>query len=139
MATHAIAEPSANLSTDDSRFANFETDPKFRLPSKKHTKTKLDPRFSRLKSDPDFYNKATVDKYGRKVDKKAGKKAIDRLYDADSDDKDDEDNEDEADDEPELVRPADKKRDKAVKKEMQRVEQQGFDPIRDGGLESSSD
>ncbi|KAH6862290.1 hypothetical protein B0T12DRAFT_406476 [Alternaria alternata] len=126
--------------TDDSRFANFETDPKFRLPSKKHTKTKLDPRFSRLRSDPDFYNKATVDKYGRKVSKEAGKKAIDRLYDADSDDKDDEDEDDEDDGgELELERPANKKRDKAVKKEMQRVQQEGFDPIRDGGLESSSD
>ncbi|KAL1798533.1 hypothetical protein ACET3X_002570 [Alternaria dauci] len=133
----------ASAPTSDSRFANFETDPKFRLPSKKHTKTKLDPRFSRLRSDPDFYNKATVDKYGRKLSKEAGKKAIDRLYDADSDDKDNEDDDEEDDDddgdERELKRPADKKRDKAVKKEMQRVQQEGFDPIRDGGLESSSD
>ncbi|EDU42174.1 pre-rRNA-processing protein ESF1 [Pyrenophora tritici-repentis] len=117
----------------DSRFANFETDPKFRLPSKKHTKTKLDPRFSRLKSDPDFYNKATVDKYGRKISKEAGKKAIERLYEVDSDE------DQEQDDEAELERPSGKKRDKAVLKEMKRVEQQGFDPIRDGGLESSSD
>lgn len=43
------------------------------------------------------------------------------------------------DDEPELARPAEKKRDKAVLKELQRIEKQGFDPIRDGGLESSSD
>ena len=72
----------------DSRFANFETDPKFRLPSKKHTKTKLDPRFSRLKSDPDFYNKASVDKYGRKISKDVGKKAIARLYEVDDEDED---------------------------------------------------
>ncbi|KAF2844667.1 hypothetical protein T440DRAFT_436125 [Plenodomus tracheiphilus IPT5] len=121
-------------SVDDSRFSNFETDPKFRLPSKKHTKTKLDTRFSRLRSDPDFYNKATVDKYGRKIDKEAGKKALDKLYDVEDDDE-----EDEGKNEPNLDRPAEKKRDKAVLKELQRVEQQGFDPIRDGGLESSSD
>ncbi|KAI8942276.1 hypothetical protein NX059_000355 [Plenodomus lindquistii] len=118
---------------DDSRFSNFETDPKFRLPSKKHTKTKLDTRFSRLRSDPDFYNKATVDKYGRKIDKQAGKKALDKLYDVEDDD------DDEDDLEPQLERSAEKKRDKAVLKELQRVEKQGFDPIRDGGLESSSD
>ncbi|KAF1830982.1 hypothetical protein BDW02DRAFT_557758 [Decorospora gaudefroyi] len=115
----------------DSRFANFETDAKFRLPSKKQAKTKLDPRFARLRTDPDFYNKATVDKYGRKIPKEAGKKVLDRLYELD----DDEHEEDDV----ALELPAGKKRDKAVLKEMQRVEQQGFDPIRDGGLESSSD
>jgi hypothetical protein len=124
----------SSTATSDSRFANFETDPKFRLPSKKHTKTKLDPRFSRLKSDPDFYNKATVDKYGRKISKDAGKKIIDRLYDAEDSDEDEQD-----EDELEPERPGEKKRDKAVLKELQRVEKQGYDPIRDGGLESSSD
>jgi hypothetical protein len=132
------AKSSASTAQGDSRFANFETDPKFRLPSKKHTKTKLDPRFARLRSDPDFYNKATVDKYGRKIDKKAGKKAVDRLYEVEDDEDDDEEDGGEDDDE-ELERPPEKKRDKAVLKEMKRVEQQGFDPIRDGGLESSSD
>jgi hypothetical protein len=119
--------------TGDARFANFENDPRFRLPSKKHTKAKLDPRFSRLRSDPDFYNKATVDKYGRKISKDAGKKAMDRLYEAE----DDEDDEDDDDEEPQ--QPAKQKRDKAVAKELARVQKQGFDPIRDGGLESSSD
>ncbi|CAO2654575.1 Nn.00g113080.m01.CDS01 [Neocucurbitaria sp. VM-36] len=124
----------SSIPPSDSRFANFETDPKFRLPSKKHTKTKLDPRFSRLRSDPDFYNKASVDKYGRKLSKEAGKKAIERLYEVEDEDEDKEEEE-----EKELERPTEKKRDKAVLKEMQRVEKQGFDPIRDGGLESSSD
>ncbi|OAL45301.1 hypothetical protein IQ07DRAFT_576782 [Pyrenochaeta sp. DS3sAY3a] len=119
-------------SKDDSRFANFETDPKFRLPSKKHTKTKLDPRFSRLRNDPDFYNKATVDKYGRKISKETGKKAIAKVFDIRSEDEEEELEE-------EVQQPADKKRDKAVLKELKRVEEQGFDPIRDGGLESSSD
>jgi hypothetical protein len=132
------AASSAPTATDDSRFTNFETDPKFRLPSKKHTKTKLDPRFSRLRSDPDFFNKATVDKYGRKISKDAGKKVVDRLYEAD-DDEDNVEEDAEDDDEPELELPVEKKRDKKILKEMERVEQEGFDPIRDGGLESSSD
>jgi hypothetical protein len=110
----------------DSRFSNFESDARFRLPSKKHTKTKLDPRFSRLRSDPDFYNKATVDKYGRKISKDAGKKALAKQYDAESD-------------EEELEGPAAEKRDKSVLKELERVQKEGYDPIRDGGLESSSD
>ncbi|KAF1919558.1 hypothetical protein BDU57DRAFT_512704 [Ampelomyces quisqualis] len=113
----------------DARFANFENDPKFRLPSKKRAKTKLDPRFARVRSDPDFYNKATVDKYGRKISKEEGKKAIDRLYDVDDEEEQEEEN----------LQPPEKKRDKAVAKELARVQKQGFDPIRDGGLESSSD
>ncbi|KAJ4990282.1 pre-rRNA processing protein [Stagonosporopsis vannaccii] len=116
---------SPKAGTADSRFANFESDARFTLPSKKHTKTKLDPRFARLRSDPDFYNKATVDKYGRKISKDAGKKALERQYDEESD----EDIED--------VQA--EKRDKSVIKELERVQKEGFDPIRDGGLESSSD
>ncbi|KAF2129458.1 pre-rRNA-processing protein ESF1 [Dothidotthia symphoricarpi CBS 119687] len=133
--TVPIKAASSSAPKSDARFANFESDPKFRLPSKKHNKTKLDPRFSRLRSDPDFYNKATVDKYGRKISKDAGKKAMERLYEADDDEEVGEDVEDEL----ELEGPSDGKRDKAVAKELARVAEQGFDPIRDGGIESSSD
>jgi hypothetical protein len=87
-----------------------------------------------VRNDPDFYNKATVDKYGRKIDKNEGKKAIDRLYEVD-----DEEDEDEEEKEEELQPSGQKKRDKAVAKELARVQKQGYDPIRDGGLESSSD
>lgn len=85
-----------------------------------------------MRSDPDFYNKATVDKYGRKISKEEGKRAIDRLYEIESDGEDDDDDEAQTE-------PASQKRDRAVAKELARVQQQGFDPIRDGGLESSSD
>jgi hypothetical protein len=88
-----------------------------------------------VRSDPDFYNKATVDKYGRRISKDEGKKAIDRLYEVDDEDED----EDDEDEDEELQQPLGKKRDKAVAKELARVQKQGFDPIRDGGLESSSD
>ncbi|KZM25927.1 nucleus [Ascochyta rabiei] len=127
-ATNPTKHTKSTESSGDSRFANFESDARFRLPSKKHTKTKLDPRFSRLRSDPDFYNKATVDKYGRKISKDAGKKALERQYDEESDEG-----------EEALEGLVTEKRDKSVLKELERVQKEGFDPIRDGGLESSSD
>ena len=64
----------------DPRFADFATDPKFRLPSKKHTRTKIDSRFSRMLKDDDFTNTATVDRYGRKLSQTGKKKALQRLY-----------------------------------------------------------
>ena len=108
------------------------------MPSQKHKKTKLDPRFSRLRNDPDFYSKASVDKYGRKVSNKTGRKAIEQRFEVD--DVDTDENEEHAQEEEQhQVSGAGTKRDKAVLKELQRVEKQGFDPIRDGGLDSSSD
>jgi hypothetical protein len=123
------------IGTGDPRFASFETDAKYRLPSKKHTKTKLDSRFSRLLTDPEFYSKSTVDRYGRKVDKDAGKKNIEKFYSIDDSEDEGEDEEDE--EEPEKAR----KRDSAVKKQLKKVDIRGknYDPIRDGGLSSSSD
>ncbi|KAF2268837.1 hypothetical protein CC78DRAFT_529809 [Lojkania enalia] len=111
---------------NDTRFANFETDPKFRLPSKRHAKTKLDSRFSRLLTDSDFYNKASVDRYGRKVAKHAGKKDVQKRFYQDSEGDEDEETE---------------KKDKAVRKELARADKRGpnYDPIRDGGFSSSSD
>lgn len=123
------SKTSGSTDSGDSRFANFESDARFRLPSKKQTKTKLDPRFSRLRSDPDFYNKATVDKYGRKIAKDSGKKALAKQYDVDSD-------EDEQDEDLGSLQAG--KRDKSVLKELKRVQKEGYDPIRDG-MQSSSD
>jgi hypothetical protein len=105
------AEDSEKKQPKDDRFANFETDPKFRLPSKKKTKTKLDPRFSRLRTDPDFQNKAPVDKYGRRVTGEEVKKNLGRLFGSD-----DEGSEASDDDEDEQVNTAKaQKRDKAVR------------------------
>src|ERR1700738_609865 len=64
----------------DPRFASFGTDPRFRLPSKKHTRTKIDKRFSRMLEDDDFTNTAKVDRYGRKLTNTAKKQALHRLY-----------------------------------------------------------
>ncbi|KFY19323.1 hypothetical protein V491_04495, partial [Pseudogymnoascus sp. VKM F-3775] len=71
---------SASDTITDPRFAAFATDPRFRLPSKKHTRTKIDKRFSRMLEDDDFSNTATVDRYGRKISSSGKKKALQRLY-----------------------------------------------------------
>lgn len=111
-----------------SRFANFETDPKFRLPSKKHAKTKLDARFSRLLTDPDFHAKGSVDRYGRRISKKAGREELGRKFELDLEDS-----------HPDETTPKERRRDKAVLRELAKAEERGLDPIRDGGLSSSSD
>ncbi|KAF1966177.1 hypothetical protein BU23DRAFT_593325 [Bimuria novae-zelandiae CBS 107.79] len=126
-----VPKAGATKSSSDSRFAAFETDPKFRLPSKKHAKTKLDPRFSRLRTDSDFHAKASVDRYGRPLAKDAGKKDLERLYELGPEDSDSESDEDGA--------PTETKRDQAVLRELAKANKRGFDPIRDGGLSSSSD
>ncbi|KHN99827.1 nuc153 [Metarhizium album ARSEF 1941] len=64
----------------DARFSSFETDPRFRLPSKKRTKTTLDERFAGMLHDQDFTATARVDRYGRKIKSDAKKKALQRLY-----------------------------------------------------------
>lgn len=72
--------PKGAAESADSRFSNFTTDPRFRLPSKKHTRTTIDKRFSRMLKDEDFSNNAKVDRYGRKLSGEGKKKALERLY-----------------------------------------------------------
>ena len=76
----------AESDSADSRFNNFTTDPRFRLPSKKHTRTTIDKRFSRMLKDEDFSNAAKVDRYGRKLSSSGKKKALERLYVPDEED-----------------------------------------------------
>lgn len=66
--------------TNDSRFSTFTSDPKFRLPSKKHTRIQVDKRFSRMLEDDDFTHTAKVDRYGRKLSSGGKKKALEKLY-----------------------------------------------------------
>lgn len=106
----------------DARFANFQTDERFRLPSKKLGKTKIDSRFSRMLKDDQFTKAATVDRYGRKVQADAKKKALKNLYDA-SDDEDEEGNDDD-------------KEDRAVERELKKANAK-YDPARGGGFSSS--
>ncbi|KAF2205485.1 hypothetical protein GQ43DRAFT_385796 [Delitschia confertaspora ATCC 74209] len=110
----------------DPRFANIQTDPRFRLPSKKHTKTKLDARFAHMLKDKEFSQKASVDKYGRKIQKDAGKKELERFYRVEDEDQDESEEE--------------TAQDKAVRKELAKAnaKERDYDPIRDGGFTSSS-
>ncbi|KAL8840712.1 MAG: hypothetical protein Q9170_001230 [Blastenia crenularia] len=64
----------------DPRFANIQTDPRFRLPSKKNTHVRIDKRFERLLRDEAFSSRAKVDRYGRKLPKDAAKKELERYY-----------------------------------------------------------
>ncbi|KAH6676643.1 hypothetical protein B0J14DRAFT_585979 [Halenospora varia] len=118
----------ATSEINDSRFSNFTTDPRFRLPSKKHTRTKIDKRFSRMLKDEDFSNTAKVDRYGRKLSSEGKKKALERLYvpDDEEEDEDDEEGDMEVED------------DDVVEKELRKADK-SYDPARGGGFSSSED
>lgn len=119
------AAATASAEITDPRFTNFTTDPRFRLPSKKLTRTKIDKRFSRMLKDEDFSNSAKVDRYGRKLSSSGKKKALERLYVPDEEGKEEQDGDVEVED------------DEVVEKELARAE--GYDPARGGGFSSSED
>lgn len=116
--------PSSKIT--DSRFASFETDPRYALPSKRKSKTTIDKRFARMLKDDDFTATAKVDRYGRKIKSDAKKKALQRLYQEEDEDEQDSDNEDAIEVEDDDV----------VQKELQRAEAK-YDPARGGGFSSS--
>lgn len=149
------AAPQAKIA--DERFASFQTDPRFRLPSRKHMKTTVDKRFAGMLKDNDFTATARVDKYGRKIKSDAKKKALQRLYQLDDDEekeegeedssdeeankskKDDEDNEEDSEeDEEEDIEVED---DDVVQRELQAAgaKPRRFDPAREGGFSSSEE
>ncbi|CEI68428.1 Pre-rRNA-processing protein esf1 [Fusarium venenatum] len=109
----------------DKRFQDFETDPRFRLPSKRQTKTTIDKRFSRMLKDDEFTATAKVDRYGRKIKSDSKKKALQRLYE-EEDEEDEEDGKIEVDD------------DEVVQKELLKAHE-NYDPARGGGFSSSED
>lgn len=127
--------------TSDPRFSDFATDPRFRLPSKKHARTKIDNRFSRMLTDDDFSNTAKVDRYGRKLSNSGKKKALERLYVPDEEEEDttekkalqsgenDSDDSEQSDIEVE--------EDDLVEKELHKAN--AYDPARGGGFSSSSE
>lgn len=116
----------------DERFASFETNPRFRLPSKKQAKTTIDKRFSRMLNDDEFTATAKVDRYGRKLKSDTKKKALQRLYDEEDEnaeedaDKDDDEDDISVDD------------DEVVQRELLKAHE-SYDPARGGGFESSSE
>ncbi|KAJ5762158.1 uncharacterized protein N7511_005540 [Penicillium nucicola] len=107
----------------DPRFASIQSDPRYRLPSKRQTHVKLDKRFAHVLDDKDFSRNAAVDRYGRKLAKDDTKKQLKKFYRLEDDDEDEESG---SDDEEE------------VKKELKRIDSASYDPARDGGFESSS-
>ncbi|KAI1379550.1 hypothetical protein F4677DRAFT_336264 [Hypoxylon crocopeplum] len=109
---------SSAAAAGDSRFANFESDPRFRLPSKHRAKTTIDKRFSRMLKDDDFIASAKVDKYGRKLKSDNKKKALQNIYQAE----DDEDVEIDKDD--------------VVERELRKADVK-YDAARGGGFSSS--
>jgi hypothetical protein len=149
----AAASAASSSVITDPRFTNFMTDPRFRLPSKRRNKTKLDKRFSSLLTDPDFASSSasTVDRYGRKIlggdDKK--KKALEQLYvDSEEDDNEEErlnvdpeesDNEDERSNAEleEDDNDIEVEDDEVVEKELKRAA--AYDPARMGGFSSSEE
>ena len=115
----------------DPRFASFETDPRFRLPSKRHAKTTIDKRFARMLKDDEFLNASKVDRYGRKLKSDAKKKALQRLYQEDDDDEDkDKEEEEEEEDDDEVDD------DELVQLELRKADQR-HDPARRGGFSES--
>ncbi|KAL2866432.1 pre-rRNA-processing protein ESF1 [Aspergillus lucknowensis] len=117
----------------DPRFANIQTDPRYRLPSKRHTHTKLDKRFAHILHDKDFSRNAAVDRYGRKLARDDTKKHLERFYRLEDEDEGDEDGDGNGDD----VSVDD---DDEVLKELKKADSRsaGYDPARDGGFSESS-
>jgi hypothetical protein len=129
----------------DPRFTNFLTDPRFRLPSKKHTRTKIDKRFSSLLKDPDVLNSSKVDRYGRKLETNSKRnKALEKLYveESDEDEKpkkhsnvaEDSDDDEEVDNELGIGED-DLDDDEEVEAELKKAA--SYDPARGGGFSES--
>ncbi|THW67912.1 hypothetical protein D6D25_01530 [Aureobasidium pullulans] len=150
---------SSSAAASDPRFASMTTDPRFRLPSARHSKVGVDKRFSRMFKDDDFSKKATVDKYGRKVSKGNAKKELERFYKIEDGDEEEADEESEeemgkaqkvkakkskkptrdvvgSDSEGEEEVVAD---DDEIEAELKRLDDRVRDPAREGGFSSSED
>ncbi|EQB55213.1 hypothetical protein CGLO_04866 [Colletotrichum gloeosporioides Cg-14] len=124
-----MSKSSKNGKITDSRFSSFETDPRFRLPSKKQTKTKIDKRFAGVLKDDAFTATAKVDRYGRKIKSDSKKKALQRLYEAEDDDEEEDEEEEEGGD-------MEVDADDVVQRELAKADAK-YDPARGGGFSES--
>lgn len=116
----------------DPRFTALSSDPRYRLPNRKESRTAVDPRFKRLFTDQDFRQKATVDRYGRRLQPGSGKEKLERLYRLDK---------------PEPKKSGQKKAERKVVGSSDEESEDGAedeelverrDPARDGGFSDSS-
>ncbi|KAI0521316.1 hypothetical protein F5B22DRAFT_596474 [Xylaria bambusicola] len=105
----------SSAAKQDSRFASFETNPRYRLPSKGRVKTKIDKRFQRVFEDEDFTATAKLDRYGRKLKSDNKKKALRDIYEPE---------------EPEV------EDDAVIQRELEKADE-NYDPARGGGFSSS--
>ncbi|PLN79583.1 hypothetical protein BDW42DRAFT_172566 [Aspergillus taichungensis] len=126
--------PAGSVITDP-RFANIQSDPRYRLPSKRHTHVKLDKRFAHMLSDQDFSRNAAVDRYGRKLARDDTKKQLERFYRLEEDNEDDEDEDEDKDTK---AGPAVDDDDEVLRELRKADAQSSYDPARDGGFDSSS-
>ncbi|OJD19381.1 hypothetical protein AJ78_00651 [Emergomyces pasteurianus Ep9510] len=127
----------------DPRFANIQSDPRYRLPSKRHTHVKLDKRFAHMLHDEDFSKNAAVDRYGRKLRRDDTKKQLERFYRLDEEDEEDEDDEEKEKGEEDAEEAEEEDNmsvddDEVVEKELRKADKRGYDPARDGGFSDSS-
>ncbi|KAJ5214890.1 hypothetical protein N7468_010569 [Penicillium chermesinum] len=119
----------------DPRFSNIQSDPRYRLPSKRQTHVKLDKRFAHMLDDKDFSRNAAVDRYGRKLARDDTKQQLKKFYRLEEDEEDDEDNEEDGEASGDDVSIDD---DEEVQKELKRIDARDYDPARDGGFSESS-
>ena len=111
----------------DPRFAPLATDPRYRPPSAKRARIRLDRRLGGILRDDAFARKAKVDRYGRKVGAGQGRRELERLYRLASDDEDEGAEQKLKGDEDEQVR-----------RELRRASGE-YDPAREGGFSTSED
>lgn len=77
-----MGKKQTNAAEEDGRFKEISRDPRFKVPKKKSQRVEIDARFkTALKTDERFKSKAKLDKYGRKIKKKAAKEELADLYD----------------------------------------------------------
>ncbi|EAW18269.1 pre-rRNA-processing protein ESF1 [Aspergillus fischeri NRRL 181] len=126
------ADKQAGAVITDPRFVNIQTDPRYRLPSKRQTHVKLDKRFAHMLRDKDFSRNAAVDRYGRKLARDDTKKQLERFYQLEGDEEGDKEEEEEEEGD-EMVADDDDE----VRKELKLIDK-AYDPARDGGFSSSS-
>lgn len=86
--------------------------------------------------DDDFSQKASVDRYGRRIEKGAGRRDLERFYRVEDDEDENEGENDE--EETKGTEDGENDDDDRIRKELRRADR-SYDPAREGGFSSSSD
>ena len=74
----------------DPRFTRLQSDPRYRLPSKRNAgKVKLDKRFGKVIQEDDFVRKAKVDRYGRPLSRAQDQKRFEDRFELEDEGDDD--------------------------------------------------